>query len=901
MLGAKQPSALIKFEEHIEINGHTCFIDGWIEKTKVLIENKSRGIDLDKPAQQSDKTLLTPFEQAKRYADRLPRLQQPHWIVVCNFDEFRIYDISSMPLFADVPPPEPAVILFKHLTLSIDQLKFLIDEKSAAVEDVKISKNAVENIERIREGFARKMLRPRRFKPDDHAVDALSVDQKNILNAFCVRLVFCLYAEDAALFKHNQFVDYIRRFADSDRVFDELFDTLNTPLDRRDPNLPVELKQFPYVNGGLFADGSIDIPPFDVDMSEKISLQARQGSDDRKRQRLNWFTINPTVFGALFESGLNDDRRRAGGMHYTSVENIHRVIDPLFMDALLDEFQSIKRRRKQNRRRPLEDFQDKLASLTFLDPACGSGNFLTETYISLRRLENEVIDELIALDVPCTIKVSIDQFYGIEIYDFACAIAQTALWIAESQMFYDTDIVTREKTSLLPLKHSARIVCGNALRIDWHEVVPEGGVDYIIGNPPFIGFTYQSDAQKADLQSIFPKVKNLDYVCCWFKKAADFMAGNGTRAAFVSTNSICQGETVARLAPALDGVHIDFAHRTFKWTIDDDALNKAAAVHCAIVGFSHAPNTQPKIIFDGDDKIIASNINWYLFDAPDVIVSSRNTPLSDVPNMVNGSTPRDDGNLIIEADDYEQFVRREPKAQKFIRRYVGADEFINGKNRYVLWLKDATEDDLRLPLIAERIEAVRRFRLASKRAATRKDAATPHLFSEIRQPTMNYILLPSVSSERRQYVPMDFMKADVVVSNLVHIIPDGGLFEFGVLESSVHMGWMRTICGRLESRYRYSRDVVYNNFPWCARVSSIEQTAQRILDARELYPDWTLAALYDPNEMPLELRAAHDANDQAVMSAYGFDPSMSEAEIVARLMDMYQRLTAGASTDKIAN
>ncbi|MBQ9480230.1 MAG: hypothetical protein IJU71_11850, partial [Selenomonadaceae bacterium] len=482
-LGAKQPSALIKFEEKIEINGHTCFIDGWIEKTKVLIENKSRGIDLDKPAQQSDKTLLTPFEQAKRYADRLPRLQQPHWIVVCNFDEFRIYDISSMPLFADVPPPDPTVVLFKHLTLSIDQLKFLIDEKSAAVEDVKISKNAVENIERIREGFARKMLRPRRFKPDDHAVDALSVDQKNILNAFCVRLVFCLYAEDAALFKHNQFVDYIRRFADSDRVFDDLFDTLNTPLDRRDPNLPVELKQFPYVNGGLFADGSIDIPPFDVDMSEKISLQARQGSDDRKRQRLNWFTINPTIFGALFESGLNDDRRRAGGMHYTSVENIHRVIDPLFMDALIDEFQSIKRRRKQNRRQPLEDFQDKLASLTFLDPACGSGNFLTETYISLRRLENEVIDELIALDVPCTIKVSIDQFYGIEIYDFACAIAQTALWIAESQMFYDTDIVTREKTSLLPLKHSARIVCGNALRIDWHEIVPEGGVDYIIGNP----------------------------------------------------------------------------------------------------------------------------------------------------------------------------------------------------------------------------------------------------------------------------------------------------------------------------------------------------------------------------------------------------------------------------------
>ena len=849
VLGIDRPTNFIQFEVPIDVDDHTCFIDAWIPSTKVLIEQKGSGIDLDKPARQSDGKFLTPFKQALRYADALPYSGRPRWIVVCNFVELRIFD---MDLYHQQEHYAPNVIAVERLPHEFSRLNFLIDPNDDAVDpSIKISKQAGEIVGLIYHSF--------------DGADPVT------LNKLCVRLVFCLYADDSFIFERNQFNDYLRAAPDRRAALIELFDVLNTPVDRRDPNLRAELKQFPYVNGDLFA-GADPIPNFSIETEHWLLTSAHD---------FNWSGISPTIFGALFESTLNPVTRRKGGMHYTSIDNIHKVIDPLFLDDLHDEFKSVKRKRK-NKKIELEKFQFKLASLTFLDPACGSGNFLTETFLSLRRLENDVIRELYKLGARCSIRISIENFYGIEINDFAVAVARTALWIAENQMLQETEMIIHEDINFLPLKSAAHIVEGNALRLDWNEIAPRG-VDFIIGNPPFVGFTYQTAAQKADLQSIFPKIKNLDYVACWFKKAADFMIGTQTRAAFVATNSINQGETVARLFPQLK-THIDFAHKTFRWVSESEDM---AAVHCAIMGFSVAPNDKPKIIFDGDQKIIAENINAYLFDGPNIIVSSRNTPLCDVPPMVYGNKPADGGNLIIEADDYEQFIRREPRAQKFIHRLIGAEEFINGKDRYCLWLVDATADDLKLPLIAKRVEGCRQRRLASVAKAIQKFAATPHLFAQITQPAdKNYILVPRVSGERRKYIPMGFIDGSVIATDAVQIIPDADLFHFGVLESSVHMAWMRVVCGRLKSDYRYSKDIVYNNFPWCGRSARIEETAQQILDARKKYPDWTLAALYNEETMPVELRAAHEENDRAVLAAYGFDVDMSEPEIVARLMTM---------------
>ena len=888
-LGLENINRNVEFEKKIE---HLGYIDVFIKPTGVLVEQKSRGIDLDKPARQSDGSFLTPFEQAKRYADALPYSQHPRWIVVCNFDEFRIYDMDRVTSSNVVKFQS---IKFAHLPHAYIRLGFLVDPNDDNIEEVQLSKDAVNIMKRIRQAFARKMLAPRKFKPDVDPVEFLSSDRKNILNKFCVRLVFCLYSEDAAVFNHNQFVDYIKNAADYGSALVDLFTVLNTPADRRDPTLRAELKNFPYVNGGLFDGDALNLPPFDNVTSAGITLQART---PERNKTLSWFTINPTIFGALFESDLNRSTRRTGGMHYTSRDNIHKLIKPLFLDELHDEFDAAKRKSKQNRRRALENLQDKIASLTFLDPACGSGNFLTETYIKLRELENDILRELLKLGAVCEIKVSIDQFFGIEINDFACAIAQTAMWISEHKMLFDTEIGIRERVSFLPLKHSARIVCGNALTLDWKKIVPDG-VDYIIGNPPFVGYSHQSPEQKAELLAATAlNNKKLDYVTAWFYKAADFMDGNYTRAAFVATNSIVQGEQVAAVWRKLfETVHIDFAYRTFKWTSESENM---AAVHCVIVGFSVAPSDRPRIIFDGDQKIIATNINAYLFDGPNYFVEKRTAPLCDVPPIMNGNRPADGGNLIIEADDYDLFVRQEPRAEKFIRRLLGSEEFINGKTRWCLWLVDATAEDLRLPLIADRVERCRLSRLKSTKAATRKLAATPHLFQEIRQPKNNFILVPTVSSERRQYIPMDFLTADVITTNTVQIIPDADLFHFGVLTSSVHMAWMRTVGGRLEMRYSYSNTLVYNNFVWCSRSAAIEDSARHILEARALYPARSLASLYNPESMPEDLRAAHEANDLAVLDAYGFARDISEAEIVSRLMEMYQRLTAAPPTDKIA-
>lgn len=548
------------------------------------------------------------------------------------------------------------------------------------------------------------------------------------------------------------------------------------------------------------------------------------------------------------------------------------------------------------RKTKLEAFWDKLAGLKFLDPACGSGNFLTETYLSLRRLENEAIaiinNDQMMLDVGGIIKVSIGQFYGIEINDFAVTVAKTALWIAESQMMHETEEIVHTNLDFLPLKSYANIIEGNALRIDWESVVPKNDLNYIMGNPPFVGFAFMEKAQKQDMSVLFEDVKNLDYVCGWYKKAVDYIIDTEIEVAFVSTNSITQGETVARFWGFINNCKINFAHRTFVW--DSEAVDKAH-VYCVIICFARF-SRQHKFLFNNSVMTEVNNINQYLVDAPDVLVKSRNKPLCDVPKMIYGNKPADGGYLIIEENEYEDFVRNEPQAVKFIRPMLGATEFINNKKRYCLWLVGASPAEIKkCPLVLERVRRCKEQREKSVAAAIRKFAETPTLFAQITQPEgKEYIIIPCHSSEKRRYIPLGFVGPEIIVNNAVLIIPNATPYHFGVLLSNVHMAWMRAICGRLEMRYRYSKDIVYNNFPWCnptdEQKAKIEQTAQAILDTRAQYPDCSLADLYDETTMPPELRKAHHQNNFAVMAAYVFPKNITESECVAELMKMYQAL-----------
>ena len=880
VLGVEHPEQFISFEEKVKLD-HTSFIDGTIAATHVLIEQKSLGRNLKQPIRQSDGSLLTPFEQAKRYAMELPYSQRPRWIVACNFEEFHIYDMEK-------PFGEAEVVLLKDLPTEYYRLKFLVDAEDANIKrEMQVSMEAGDIVGKLYDALLARY------------VDAGSERSLKSLNMLCVRLVFCLYAEDAGIFgAKNMFHDYLEQFPAKQLrgALIELFKVLDTQEEARDPYLEDDLKAFPYVNGGLFADEDIEIPQF----TEKIrSLLLMRASED-----FDWSRISPTIFGAVFESTLNPATRRSGGMHYTSIENIHKVIDPLFLDDLQDEFAKIKEQaNKKKRRESLEAFQKKLAGLTFLDPACGSGNFLTETYLCLRRLENEVIrlltgGEIILGELLNPIQVSIRQFYGIEINDFAVSVAKTALWIAESQMLQATEDIIHLNLDFLPLKTNANIIEGNALRLDWESVVPKEKLNYIMGNPPFVGARLMAQEQKSDLLKIFDGIKsagNLDYVSCWYKKAADYMRDTKIRTALVSTNSITQGEQVAILWQPLfkQGVHIDFAHRTFRW--DSEASIKAH-VHCVIVGFSCAFNSKAKIIYSDNQKLISDNINGYLLDAPPVFINSRITPICDVPKIGMGNQPIDDGNYLFSKDEMEEFIIKEPKSSKLFRKWFGSYEFINRKPRYCLWLGDLTPAELRkLPQCLKLVNAVKEYRLKSKRSSTLKLADKPTRFQTENMPDSSYIVIPEVSSERRKYVPIGFMSSDVLCSNKLRLMPNANMFEFGVLTSNVHMAWMRTVAGRLEMRYDYSIKLVYNNFPWPtpteAQKEKIERTAQGILDARALYPESSLADLYDELTMPKELRDAHRANDRAVMEAYGFWGKLnSEAACVAELMKMYQRL-----------
>lgn len=764
--GVEHPEQFIQFEEQVHLD-HTSFIDGTIPATHVLIEQKGLGKDLNKPIKQSDGALLNPFEQAKRYILELPVSQHPRWVVTCNFSTFYVYDMER-------PRGEPEIIELANLEKEYYRLQFLVDAGNEHLKrEMEVSIAAGEIVGLLYDAFYKQYANPE----SEHSLKSL--------NKLCVRLVFCLYAEDAGIFGHHgMFHDYLKGFDTRGlrKGLVDLFRVLDTKLQDRDPYLKddnPELAAFPYVNGGLFGDENIEIPPF-TDEIRNLLLE-------KASENFNWSEISPTIFGAVFESTLNPETRRSGGMHYTSIENIHKVIDPLFLDELKAELDEICANPvERTRTAKLRVFQRKLASLTFLDPACGSGNFLTETYLSLRRLENKILVKLSHGQVTMysasesPIQVSISQFYGIEINDFAVTVAKTALWIAESQMMKETEKILLVPLEFLPLKTNAFIVEGNALRVDWESVVPKSKLNYIMGNPPFVGARLMGKEQKADVNTIFPEWKNagnLDYVCCWYKKAADIMQGTSVRSALVSTNSVSQGESVANLwKPLFDaGVHIDFAYRTFRW--DSEAKIKAH-VHCVIIGFSVAASSTPKKLFDGDRYQVANNINGYLLDGENVFVESRSKPICNVPEIGIGNKPIDGGFYLFEKEEMEDFIKKEPSSKKYFRPWYGSREFINQKPRYCLWLGECTPAELKaMPHCMERVKAVREYRLASPSPGTVKLADKPTRFHVENMPSGRYIVIPQVSSERRRYIPMGYMDNSVLCSDKVRILPNGNFMN----------------------------------------------------------------------------------------------------------------------------
>ena len=882
--GIERPEQFIEFEDQVHIDKNTGFIDGYIPTTKVLIEQKSIDKDLRKGIRQSDGSLLNPFQQAKKYIAELPLSKHPKWVITCNFKSFLIYNMEN-------PNGEPEEIFLKDLEKEYYRLQFIVDSENANLKkEMEISIQAGELVGKIYDEIL-----PLYKNPEN-------IESLKSLNMLCVRLVFCLYAEDAGLFgKHQMFHDYLKKFEIRDlrRALIDLFRVLDQKPEERDPYLDEELAQFPYVNGGLFADENIEIPNLNENVKELLLTKASEDFD--------WSDISPTIFGAVFESTLNPETRRSGGMHYTSIENIHKVIDPLFLDDLkaeLNEILSLKVLKTKKER--VYAFQEKISKLKFLDPACGSGNFLTETYLSLRRLENKGLDALqggqigFADEIISPIKVSLSQFYGIEINDFAVTVAKTALWIAESQMMHETEEILHMNLEFLPLKSYTNIIEGNALKIDWNDIIDKSSLSYIMGNPPFIGARLMTESQKEDMLQVFGKIKglgNLDYVSAWYNKAIKYIEYTNIKVAFVSTNSITQGEQVPLLwKKHLDkNINIDFAWRTFKW--NSEAKEKAA-VHCVIIGFSNN-NNNTKTIYQNNNVINkVKNINGYLIDAPSIFIESSSNPICNVPEMVFGSMPNDGGFLSDYNDELKNdIVSKYPDSVDMFKQFIGATEFLHNKKRWCLWLKDITPLRIKnIPPIYEAVNKVREMRTNSNRDATRKLANVPYLFGEIRQPETNYLVIPRHSSENRRYIPIGYMESNIICGDANMLIPSASLYEFGIMMSNVHNSWMRAIAGRIKSDYRYSASVVYNNFPWPNPTSEqkekIEKTAQDILNARIKYQESSLSDLYDETLMPPELRTAHQANDKAVMEAYNFPvkSSFTESMCVAELMKMYQKL-----------
>jgi hypothetical protein len=849
----------------------TTWADG-VLPGMALFEIKSAGEGLDEA-----------YEQAARYIQKMQDADVPQLVIVSDFARIHVYRGASRVEFTLAELPQ-----------QVDHLTLLAGYEAVAIKrQNEVNEAAAEKIGKLHD-----VMKANGYRGKD-------------LETYLVRLLFCLFADDTGLFgERDRFLGLIRNTkpdgSDLHGELEVLFSTLNRDLPDRAPNLPERFKGFPYVNGDLFAGRLEDPYCFDEDSR---SLLVELAED-------NWSDIDPSIFGSLFQAIMHHDDEQAGGKakkrrelgaHYTSEQNILKAIGPLFLDELRSEFEKIKRNRAA-----LGAFHERLAKLQIMDPACGCGNFLVVSYRELRLLELEVIEALHGgkqniSDVALLVRLDVDQFHGIEIDSTAARIATVALWLTDHQMNMRLQRLG-VYMHRLPLRKRPNIVCGNALRVDWADVLSPDRCSFIVGNPPFRGKQYQSPEQKDDLAVVFAGVKGagvLDYVAGWHRKATDYMAKNPmVRTALVSTNSITQGEQVGILWADLfmRGIKIYFAHRTFQWSNEGRGV---AAVHCIIIGFGRC-DSKEKVIFEYETlqsdpaKIKVSNINPYLVDAADIALERRSSPVSDVPCMVYGSKPADGGSLLLTPEEKEELIELEPKSAKWIRRMIGSEEFINGIERYCLWLKDCPPDELRsMPLVLKRVEAVKKMRLASPKKPTQLLADTPTLFAEIRQPETDYLVMPEVSSERRMYIPIGFLPSATVASNLVYVIPHATLYHFGVVTSRMHMAWVRSVCGRLKSDYRYSTGIVYNNFPWPSegeQRASVEKAAQAVLDARARFPAATLADLYGPLTMPPELLKAHQALDRAVDAAYakdGYDKrKTSDADRVAFLFERYQRLTS---------
>lgn len=897
VLGIKRPTQSIFFEEKTNYHG---YIDAKVPDAKTFIEQKSRGVDLDKKEMRQGQ-LVTPFEQARNYANAQKNSDRPNWIIVSNFDVIRVYNL-------DTDFPEDNYISFRvdDLSDNLHFLEFLVDPTAKRRQfEREVSWEAGELI-----GKLYSLLLAQYDDPDDE-------DVKHALNVLAVRLVFCLFAEDAEIFPKNSFHDYLEDKDPSSvrRALQTLFRHLNTPTDQQD-KYDEELQRFPYVNGGLFAD-EVEIPRFTQEIVDLLVKEVSAGTD--------WSKISPTIFGGVFESTLNPKIRRAGGMHYTSPENIHRVIDPLFLDALQHELDEIvempdgTRKEINARVKALQGFQDKISSLTFFDPACGSGNFLTETFMCLRRLENVVLTQLMGgqasfgfEDVTASpIKVSLNQFHGIEINDFACSVAETALWIAELQANQETEMIVVRTIEDLPLRDKANIVKANATRIPWKDVLDPAECSYIIGNPPFTG--KMTPELKADRALWFGnKAGRVDFVACWFKAAAQYMKGTKIEAALVATNSICQGTQVEPIwKPLFDsGIHINFAHRSFLWTTEG---RKGASVVVVIVSFSYVER-EKKILWDYTGKEVtethASFINEYLLDHPSIFMKTRGTPIDDVPELINGTKPSGKP-LTFTLEDHAELLKKYPHAEKYFRKYVGATQLTNATHRYLLWLSEADLPDVaKIPPIVERLEECKAQRSKSTQAGTHALRNSPWVMFYVGDPEgVPFLMVPCTTSGNRQYFPMAFFDDDTLPSNAVFFFPNASVYDFGIMTSRVHNTWLDVIGGKLKNDFRYSNRLVYNTFVWPTVTQSqrdeISDLAQAVIDAREVAfaggtrtfdevykpgHEWAFPALFE----------AHRNLDAAVECAYGLEPGCGEPEIVTRLYELYKQAVKKEADEKKA-
>lgn len=840
--------------------------DGYIDllwKGTILVEMKSRGKNLDKA-----------FQQAIDYTHGLKQNELPKYVLVCDFNIFRLYDTEEQTTLE---------FTIDELVLNVQSFGYLLGyQKKTYKEQDPANIKAAELMGKLHD-------RLEEIGYEGHP-----------LEVYLVRILFCLFAEDTTIFNKQQFQDYVENRTAEDgsdlaSKIQELFQVLNTPIEKRFKNLDEQLNEFPYVNGKLFEE-ILPMASFDSKMRQAL-LDCCY---------IDWSKISPAIFGSMFQSVMNPKERRNLGAHYTSESNILKLIKPLFLDELWAEFESIKGNKNK-----LPEFHKKISQLKFLDPACGCGNFLVITYRELRLLELEILRATYksgqgVLDVSDIIWLDVDMMYGIEYEEFPARIAEVAMWLIDHQMNMLISNEFGQYFARLPLKKSAKIVHGNALELDWEDVVSKKELTHIIGNPPFLGKSNQSLEQKKDLELIFKSVKGagvLDYVAAWYAKAAEYIQSTKIKVAFVSTNSIVQGEQVGVLWNLLLNVYkikIHFAHRTFSWS---NEAKGNAAVHCVIIGFANF-DTANKTIFDYEhikgepQQIKAKNINPYLIDSKDIILLPREKTICDVPKVAWGNKPVDGGNLIISDEEIQEFLNKEPNAKKFIKPLISAKEFLSGENRWCLWLVDAKPEELKeLPFVLQRIKKVKEMRESSIDEGARKLASKPFQFRDIKNPD-SYILIPSTTSENRKYIPFSFFKKDNIPHNSCHILPNGELYHFGILMSTMHMAWVKTTCGRLKSDFRYSKDIVYNNYPWPEnpsekQIKTIEEKAQNVLDVRASFLNSSLADLYNPLTMPPALVKAHNELDKAVDAAYSKQAFTSEAKRMEFLFELYEKYTAG--------